>query len=501
MTNEAATDARDTPVDAPRWGTVYVMALAMLMVTLEMSLSAVTLPSIGRELDVGSGAAKWVVLAYALPTAALAVPAGRWVDRADTRRVFLAAVAAVGLTSVLAALAPTFWVLLAARVLQGAAGAMVVALSMPVIAASVPAKLRGRALGHVATIMPIGSMAGSALGGFVADAHGWRPVFLVKIPVLLVVWWLGARLLPRGRGGLPAPDRTLLTDVLVLGGAVTALLLAFDRVENGSAYVAGVLALGAAGLAVVWTRLRSSRPIVALVKRPAFGLPLLSLQLAGTFVGLSLFLLPFFVADVLHAGADLMGLAMLFLVGGVAAGSSLSGRLTERYAPHLLAGAGGALTLAGLLSTLSLDAHSGLADLAWRLALIGFGQGVFGAPNNTAMLAATPAGMIGTGGGVAATVRTLAFTVGPAVASLAYGLGGGGARGFRTGVVVLAALQVAGVLAVAAGRAASRPAAPRGSTDSTASTGSAAPADSPDAADPAPDGSRPAPSVERTARA
>ncbi|MFH8562279.1 MFS transporter [Streptomyces sp. NPDC017988] len=234
------------------------------------------------------------------------------------------------------------------------------------------------------------------------------------------------------------------------------------------------------------------------MKRPAFGLPLLSSQLAGTFGGLSLFLLPFFVAEVLHAGADLMGLAMIFPVSGVAAGSSLSGRLTERYAPHLLAGAGGALTLAGLLSTLSLDAHPGLADLARRLALIGFGQGVFGAPNNTAMPAAAPAGMIGTGGGVAATVRTLAFTVGPAVASLAYGLGGGGARGLRTGVVVLAASQVAGVLAVAAGRATSRPAGPRGSTDST---GSAAPADSPDAADTAPGGSRPAPSVERTARA
>ncbi|MGW0537380.1 MFS transporter [Streptomyces sp. NPDC003032] len=468
MTNAAATKPADTAVDTPRWGPVFVIALAMLMVTLEMSLSAVTLPSIGQELDVGSGAAKWVILAYALPTAALAIPAGRWADRADTRLVFRAAVAAVGLTSVLAALAPSFWVLLTARVLQGATGAMVVAIYMPVVAASVPAKLRGRALGYVATIMPLGSMAGSSLGGFVAEAYGWRPVFLVKIPVLVVVWWLGSRMLPRGRGGLPVPDRTLLTDVLVLGGAVTALLLAFDRVESGSAYVAGALAVGAAGLAVVWTRLRSSKPIVALVRRPAFGLPLLSLQLTGTFIGLSLFLLPFFVADVLHAGAELMGLAMIFFVGGVAAGSPLSGRLMDRYPPHLIAGLGGALTLAGLLSTLALDEHAGLADLSWRLALIGFGQGVFGAPNNTAMLAATPADMIGTGGGVGATVRTLAFTVGPAVASLAYGLGGGGAEGFRTGVVVLAVLQVGGLLAVAAGWATSRAAAGPGGRAATA---------------------------------
>ncbi|MEU7576470.1 MFS transporter [Streptomyces sp. NPDC041068] len=456
MTNTAATNRSEQAVDTPRWGPVVVMALAMLMVTLEMSLSAVTLPSIGQELDVGSGAAKWVILAYALPTAALAIPAGRWVDRADIRLVFLGAVTAVGLTSVLAALAPNFWVLLVARVLQGATGAMVVAIYIPVVASSVPGRLRGRALGYVATIMPLGSMAGSSLGGFVADAYGWRPVFLVKIPVLLVVLWLGARMMPRGRGGLPLPDRTLLADVLVLGGAVTALLLAFDRVENGSAYVAGVLAVVAAGLAVLWTRLRSSKAIVALVRRPTFGLPLLSLQLTGTFIGLSLFLLPFFVADVLHAGAEMMGLAMMFFVGGVAVGSPLSGRLTDRHPPHRIAALGGALTLTGLLSTLTLDGQAGLVDLAWRLALIGFGQGVFGAPNNTAMLAATPTDMIGTGGGVGATVRTLAFTVGPAVASLAYGLGGGGAKGFRTGVVVLAVLQVGGLLAMLGGRVMAR---------------------------------------------
>ncbi|MFE0171190.1 MFS transporter [Streptomyces sp. NPDC059002] len=456
MTHTAATKSPLTAVETPRWGPVVVMALAMLMVSLEMSLSAVTLPSIGRELDVGSGATKWVILAYALPTAALAIPAGRWVDHADLRTVFRWAVSAVGLTSVLAALAPSFWALLAARVLQGATGAMVVALYIPIVAASVPARLRGRALGYVATIMPLGSMAGSSLGGFIADAHGWRPVFLVKIPVLLVVLWLGSRMIPHGHGGLPRPDRTLLADVLVLGGAVTALLVAFDRIEHGSPYAAVALAVAAAVLAVIWRRLRSSRPIVALVKRPAFGLPLLSLQLTGTFVGLSLFLLPFFVADVLHAGAELMGLAMIFFVGGVAAGSPISGRLTERHSPHRIAALGSILILTGLLTTLTLDEHAGLADLAWRLALIGIGQGVLGAPNNAAMLAATPAGMIGTGGGVGATVRTLALTVGPAVASLAYGLGGGGAAGFRTGVLVLVVLQAAGLLALVAGGAVAR---------------------------------------------
>ncbi|MEU4580125.1 hypothetical protein AB0G11_47100, partial [Nonomuraea sp. NPDC023979] len=80
-------------------------------------------------------------------------------------------------------------------------------------------------------------------------------------------------------------------------------------------------------------------------------------------------------------------------------------------------------------------------------ALVGIGQSLFNVPVNTAMLAATPPGMIGTGAGVGMTVRTLAFTVGPSLAALAYGLASGGAAGFRTGVIVLAVLQAAGLAA------------------------------------------------------
>ncbi|WP_219503126.1 MFS transporter [Nonomuraea ceibae] len=444
LSDEAPEPATTEPV---RWGPILAMGLAMLMVTLEMSLASVTLPAIGTELGVGSAATKWVILAYALPAAALAIPLGRWVDHADARAVFLLAVTGVGLTSLVTAAAPAFWILLAARFLQGVMGALVAAVYMPIVAASVRPEQRGRALGYVATIMPVGSLAGAPLGGLVADGWGWRPVFLIKLPVLVLVLWLGGRLLPRGKGGLPAPGRSLLGDTLVLGGAVTALLLALDRIEVGAVAAAAVLAVLTVVLTAWWVRLRSSRPIIKLARRPAFGLPLLSLLLMASYIGLTLFLLPFYVSDVLHGGAGMMGLSMLFFIGAVALGSPISGWLADRYPPRLVLGAGGALTLAGTVSMLTLGQDAGVADLAWRLALVGIGQSLFNVPVNTAMLAATPPGMIGTGAGVGMTVRTLAFTVGPSLAALAYGLASGGAAGFRTGVIVLAVLQAAGLAA------------------------------------------------------
>lgn len=425
------------------------MAAAMLMVTLEMSLSAVALPSIGADLGVGSGAAAWVLLAYALPTAAFAIPVGRWVDGADLRAVFFAAVTCVGVTSVLAAVAPTFWVLIAARVLQGGAGAAVAALYNPVIAATVDSAHRGRALGYMATIMPLGSVAGSSLGGLVAGEFGWRPVFLLKLPVLAAVLWFGRRLIPRTPGGLPRPGRELLGDAVLLGAAAAALLLAIGRL-GASAYV---LAAGLAVLAVVlthrWRRLPGAGPVMDLVRAPGFRTPLASMMLIGAFTGLSLFLVPFYVDEVMGRGPGTTGLAAAFFVGSVAVVSPFGGRLADRLPPRLVAAAGAALTTLGAAAALLLGADSGLLDLAWPLAVIGAGQGLFGASVGKLLLAATPASMVGAGGGVIVTARTLSFSVGPALAAGVHGLAGGGLAGFRAAVVVLVGLLVAGTVVAA----------------------------------------------------
>jgi len=165
----------------------------MLVVTSEMTIVAVTLPGLGAELGVGHAATAWVLLAYALPMAAIAVPAGRWADGADVRCTFTVSMLGVGVASVLGALAPAFGVLLIARVLQGMAAGLTVAVYMPIVIGSVRQEQRGRAIGYIITIMTVGSMAGVPLGGLVAGTLGWRDVFLMKLPLLLVVLWVGRR--------------------------------------------------------------------------------------------------------------------------------------------------------------------------------------------------------------------------------------------------------------------------------------------------------------------
>jgi MFS transporter, DHA2 family, multidrug resistance protein len=439
MTTDAAVPQRS------RWAPVVALGLAMLVVTSEVTIAAVTLPGLGADLDVSPAATAWVLLAYALPMAAVAIPAGRWADGADIRAAFVVAMVGIGLASVLTALAPGFWLVVVGRLLQGAAGALVVAAYMPIITTSVLPAQRGRAIGFVVTIMTIGSMAGVPLGGLVAGALGWREVFLMKLPLLVVVLWAGLRGIPRTPGrGLPRPGAALVREGVLLGGAIAAVLLAFEEVDVRPAVAAGLAAAGI-GLGVWWTRLAASKPVLAVVRQPAYAVALISLLATAFTGGLIAFLLPYFVVDVLGGTAELTGVTLLFFVGAVSVVSAAAGALSDRIGTHRVALTGSAIGVVGMLTLVTLDADAGLLDMAWRLVVLGVGAGLFNTAVNAAMLASAPAGSEGVAGGVGMTVRTIAMTVGPAVSALAWTVAGGGVAGFRAGVVVITAATVVGL--------------------------------------------------------
>lgn len=450
MTKPAAAPTTTGEPDSTSWAPVVALGLGMLVVTSEMTIVAVTLPGIGADLGVGPAATAWVLLGYALPLGSMAIPAGRWADRAGVRPAFLLALAGVAAASVLGALAPTFGLLLGTRVLQGLAGGLVIAVFMPLLLLTVRAAQRGRAIGYIITIMTLGGTAGVPLGGLVAGTFGWREVLLLKLPLVAAAMWAGARTVPRG-GGLPWPGRGLVVEAVLLGGAVTATLLAVDRIAAAPG-VAAALAAVAAGLAAGWARLPAARPVVALARRPEVAAMLVALFSVTFCMGLMAFGVPFLVADVLGGTPEFTGVALLFLVGAIAPTSSVAGTASDRLGTRVVALAGAVVVLAGMLTMLTVGPDAGLADLAWRLAVVGVGLGLFNPPVNAAILAAAPPGMAGTAGGVGMTARTLAMTGGPAVAALAWTLAGGGIAGFRAGVVALTAVAAVGVLALAAPR-------------------------------------------------
>lgn len=428
------------------WAPVVALGLAMLVVTSELTIVAVTLPGIGSAFGVSPATTAWVLLSYALPMAAVAIPAGRWADTADVRSVLAIAMIGIGAASVLSAVAPWFWLVIVGRLLQGCAASLVVAAYMPIVTASVRPEQRGKAVGVIMTIMTVGGMAGVPIGGLIAGAFSWREVFLMKLPLLAVVLWAGLRTVPRMPDrGLPRPGAVLLRESLLLGGAIAGLLLAVDELD-GRPVVAALLFAAAAASAWWWTRLPASGPVLVLVRTPAVATSMTSLMATSFTAGLISFLVPYFVADVMRLGPNVTGMALLFFIGALAPLSLIAGALADRYGTRLIAIIGSVVSVVAMATMFTLGDGSGFVDLVWRLVLLGVGAALFNAAINTAIMAAAPSGSEGVVGGVAMTARTIAMTMGPALAALAWSLADGGTVGFRSGVAVITVGAVVGLV-------------------------------------------------------
>jgi DHA2 family multidrug resistance protein-like MFS transporter len=434
------------------WGAVVAVSLGVVLAGLDLTIVGVALPMLGADFGASPAVTQWVLLAYTLPLVALSIPAGRWLDRAGPLPSFLVAIAGFGVASVVIAVAPGFGVLLAGRALQGVFGALIGVTAMPIVALAVRPEHRARAMSIVLTLIPLSGVAGPAVGGVLAEAYGWRAVFLVNLPIVAVAWWVGVRTIPASigsRSGLPAPDRAALGEAAVLGAAATALFLSLDLLgRGGGVALPAILAAVAAIAVVIWTRLRESRPVIDLLRRRPIALGLLAMPMITAGVGGLNFLVPYFLAGTQQASAQAIGVALLAMPAAMAAASPLAGVLADRIGTRPVTLAGAVVTLAGTLAMITVGPDAGVAGVAWRLALIGIGNGLFAGPNAAAVLAATPAPLAGTSSGLAALVRTMGFAVGPAVGALSFTLTTGPTGAVHSGFLVLAVAAGVAVVAV-----------------------------------------------------
>ncbi|CDR01926.1 MFS transporter [Streptomyces iranensis] len=424
-------DVPERPGDASgvhdRWLLVSVAGVLSFVAMLDMNIVNVALADISEGLGVSAAAAQWVVLGYQLPVVALLLPVGRWLDDMGVRPALLAATAGFGLCSALAAASPWACWLIAARIGQGACGAVLFVL-MPVLAVrSVRPELRGRAMSVPATLGPLGAVIGPAVGGLVLDHLGWRWIFLVKIPLCLVALVVVWRAMPRS-GRPRRPDRRSLVDAALAATGVTILLLSLTLVSDAPAWLP--LALVAVPPLWWWLRGPGGRPVTDVLR--AAGL----LRVHGAVLALAVGFAAMHYVVALHlqhdedVSATTTGLTVLAFPLGMGLAGPLGGRLADRYGARPVAVAGAALTATGLLLLVLPGDGWSPPDVAWRLVLAGLGMGLTGGPTQALVMGAAPPGRTATVGSTVQLARSLGFTLGPALATAAWRLTGpdGGAR-------------------------------------------------------------------------
>ncbi|MEU6256354.1 MFS transporter [Streptomyces sp. NPDC047043] len=231
MTETIAPHTHRPPAGTPSLGGIglFTVLLAAALPLIDFFIVNVALPTIGNDLHASESVLELVVAGYGLAYAVLLVLGGRLGDLFGRRRFFLGGMAAFGLTSLACGLAPTAWTLVVARVAQGAASAAMLPQVLATIQAATAGPRRAKAMGLYGATAGLSMVAGQILGGILVAATplsflfgagtGWRSVFLVNVPVVVVGLILATRAVPETRSQHPepvdGPGTVLLTAALL----------------------------------------------------------------------------------------------------------------------------------------------------------------------------------------------------------------------------------------------------------------------------------------------
>src|SRR5438067_1330225 len=174
-----------------RWLAVSAIGLSLFLSALDATIVALALPPIAHHFQLSDSLASSVTLSYAIPLTLLILPSGELVGRFRTLPIFLVAVLGFGLGSSICGLATNFSMLLVGRVVQGSFGALIATQGIAVAAAVVSPSERGRAMGLIGSLAPLGGVAGPGIGGLLLAHWGWSSIFFVNVPFCLLAALLG----------------------------------------------------------------------------------------------------------------------------------------------------------------------------------------------------------------------------------------------------------------------------------------------------------------------
>src|SRR5262245_7124669 len=433
--------------------TFLVSGVAVFMVSMDNLIVTNALPVIRRSLNTGLEGLEWTVNAYTLTFAVFLLTGAALGDRFGRRRMMAIGLTVFTLASAAAALAPSIGVLIAARAVQGLGGAMVMPLTLTLLASVIPPERRGVAFGLWGAMSGLGVALGPVIGGAVTDGFSWQWIFWINVPIRLGLVPVTA-LVGESRGGAGRLDP--------LGvGLITAGLfgIVFGLVRSsGHGWTSGqvlfALIAGATLVAafIAW-QVRANAPMVPLELFRGRGFSLtntVSLVMAFGMFG-AVFLGAQFLQTVQGYSPLEAGLRSLPWTAVPAVAAPLSGVLSDRFGARRVIAVALALQAMGI-AWIGLESTSDLpyTRLVPPFVLAGLGMGLFFAPMARLTLGFAPRNLEGVASGTSNALRQLGTVLGIAVLGSVFSAFGSYADPAQFVTGMSAAMKV-GALVLAAG--------------------------------------------------
>ena len=397
--------------------TVGVAAYAVLQ-----SLVIPVLTTVQAQFHASPNAATWVLTGYLVSASVFTPILGRVGDMVGKEKMFVATLAALAAGSLLAALAHSIAVLIAARVVQGIGGGML-PLAFGIIRDEFPPDKVTGAVGSLATLTAVGGGAGTVLAGPIVNGLGFAWLFWLPMILCIAAGIAAAMFVPESP--IRTPGRISFAPVVLISAWLVALLVALSEAPVwgwGSGKVVGLL-VAAVVLAVLWVA-TETRAAVPLIDMRMMRLPAVwTTNLVALLVGVGMYATFAFLPELLQTpkgsgygfGASITqsGLILLPASATMFAIGQLSGRLTKRFGARMLVVVGSFVAAASMLAIAF--AHSAQWQIYLASALLGVGVGLAFTAMSALIVVAVPADQTGVASGMNANIRTIGGSIGSAM--------------------------------------------------------------------------------------
>ncbi len=423
-----------------QWAGLVVLMLPVLLISIDNTVLSFALPHISRDLRPTAAAQLWIVDAYPLVLAGLLVAMGNLGDRFGRRRMLMIGTAGFGAVSALAAFAPSAELLIAARVLLGFFGAMLMPSTLSMLRNLFPDRRQRRlAIAIWASGFSAGSAIGPILGGVLLEHFWWGSVFLIAVPVLLPLLILVPILVPESKDPTPGPFD--LVSILLSMAALTPIVYAIKSLATDGVGVLPIalVALGLlAGFLFVRRLLRQPNPMLdmRLFSVPTFsGAVIVNLVSVFSLVGFLYFLTQHLQ---LVVGLSPLNAALLIIPGAIViiVSGLLAVPLVRIVRPGFVMAAGLSLSFAAYAMTAIIGSNSTVTTLVVAFCMLGAGIGAAETLSNDLVIASVPAEKAGAASGVSETAYELGAVLGTAV------LGSILAAFYRSSIVIPSGVSV-----------------------------------------------------------
>ncbi|RZT13372.1 EmrB/QacA subfamily drug resistance transporter [Kribbella sp. VKM Ac-2569] len=400
---------------ARRYAVLAICCASLLISVMDISIVNMALPAIRDDLGASTAGLQWTVDAYTLVLASFLLLAGSTADRYGRKRMFRLGLTVFGLGSLLCSLAPSIEALIAARAVQAVGGTLLNPVAMAIVVTVFPERAeRARAIGIFGATAGLSLVLGPILGGALVDGLGWRSIFWVNLPIVVLAVIFTSLYIPESRaahGRRFDPIGQLLV-VVLLGSVVSAII------ENNGWRTPLIVAAAVAAVLLIAYEHRRTEPLLELrlFRSVPFSSAVVIAMFAYTGFGAFLFVTTLYLQSVRHLSALDAGLCLLPVGLLICVLSPLTGRVVGARGPRLpLVVAGTALTL-GALASLTIQASTPLLNVLAVFLFFGVFLGTINPPIANSAVSGMPRSMAGLAGSLASVGRQTGTSLGVAIA-------------------------------------------------------------------------------------